>query len=426
VIRSLLGSAAVAAALVLAATSATAAPAQESGNSTAGEGDDRALQLRHQILVMIKEPPGHVSPNSSYGGSYGDSSGNAARRRLARGIAKRHGLELVDGWPMPSLGIDCFVMRVPDHRSVDDAIAQVSNDPMVAWSQPMQTYRAMAAPQLPNDPLFRMEPAARGWRLADLYRVSTGRGISIAVIDSRVQRDHPDLLGQVSIEQDFVGDRSRGAEDHGTAVAGVIAARRDNGIGISGIAPDARLMALRACWQTGGAGSAAPTFCSSLTIARALQFAIDHHARIINLSLAGPTDLLLGKLIDIAIAHDIIVVAAYDAQLARGGFPASKAGVIAVARDDLQVRPGGVYGAPGRDVPTTRPGGKWALVNGTSFAVAHVSGLVALMRERGRAVPGALVRLPDGDIDACASLLHTSTTCNCNCALDGRVAARSP
>jgi subtilisin family serine protease len=205
----------------------------------------------------------------------------------------------------------------------------------------------------------------------------------------------------------------------------VIAARRDNGIGIAGIAPDARLMALRACWQAGGAGSPAPTLCSSLTIARALQFAIEHRARIINLSLAGPGDLLLGKLIDLALAHDITVVAAYDAQLAGGGFPASKAGVIAVTQDDLQTSPGGVYGAPGRDVPTTRPGGKWALVNGTSFAVAHVSGLVALMRGRGEAVPRALVQLPDGAIDACASLLRTSPSCNCNCALAAHLAATS-
>jgi subtilisin family serine protease len=405
----------VVAAAALCAGLPAGAPAEETPPPAVGE-----TQLGRQILVMIKAPPGHLRPNSTYGGDYGDTAGNAARRRLARGIAKRYGLALVDGWPMPSLGVDCFAMRVPEGQPLDKVIAEVSRDPMVAWSQPMQTYRAMAAPSpLPNDPLFAIEPAARAWRLADLYRISTGRGVSIAIIDSRVQRDHPDLAGQVIDAQDFVGDGSRAAEAHGTAVAGVIAARRDNGIGIAGIAPDARLLALRACWQTGASG---PTLCSSLTIARALQFALDHHARIINLSLSGPGDLLVGKLIDLALARGTTVVAAYDPGRANGGFPASHAGVVAVAQDHLQTRAARVYAAPGRDVPTTEPGGKWTLVNGTSFAAAHVSGLLALMRQRGETAPDALVRLPSGDIDACASLLRTSASCNCNCALGRHLA----
>ncbi len=350
----------LAAALALGAATVTLAHAQDTAATPAVDEGGREAQLRTQILVMIKALPAHFRPGSSYGGAYGDAEGTAARRRVAREIARRNGLALMDGWPMPSLGVDCFVMRVPEHQSIDDAIAQVARDPMVAWSQPMQTYRAMAGRAIaepgpvPNDPLFRMEPAAAGWHLADLYRVSTGRGVSIAIVDSRVQRDHPDLAGQVVEAQDFVGDRSLAAEDHGTAVAGVIAARRDNGIGIAGVAPDARLMALRACWQT----ASGPTLCSSLSIARALQFAIDHGARVINLSLAGPGDSLLGKLIDLAFTRGTTVVAAYDPHLPGGGFPASQPGVIAVAQDDLLSRPNGVYGAPGRDIPTTEPGGK--------------------------------------------------------------------
>jgi subtilisin family serine protease len=197
-------------------------------------------------------------------------------------------------------------------------------------------------------------------------------------------------------------------------------------VGIAGIAPDARLMALRACWQTSASPRPQRTLCSSLTIARALQFAIEHHAQIINLSLSGPTDPLLGKLIDLALAHAITVVAAYDSTLANGGFPASRPGVVAVAQDNLQSKPVGVYGAPGRDVPTTEPGGKWTLVNGTSFAVAHVSGLFALMRERGRSARDSLVRQPSGNIDACASLLRSTANCNCDCALERRMASSTP
>jgi subtilisin family serine protease len=414
----------MAAALALGACASVPALADEPAPERAPPPDKQidTVPTVRQILVMIKAPPSHYRPNSTYGGAYGDTAASAVRQRIAQGIAHRNGLKLVDGWPMPSLGVDCFVMTVPDRETVADALLSVSRDQQVAWSQPMQTYQAMSAADLPNDPLFRVEPAAAGWRLAELNRVATGRGISIAVVDSRVQRDHPDLKGQVFDSEDFVGDGTRGAEDHGTAVAGVIAAKRNNGLGISGIAPDARLMALRACWQTSSMRAAGPTLCSTLTIARALQFAIEHHARIINLSLSGPDDLLLAKLIDLALAHDIIVVAAFDARSAEGGFPASRHGVIAVAQDDLLSMPTGVYGAPGRDIPTTEPGGKWTLVNGTSFAVAHVSGLFALMRQHGSGGRSKLVRLPSGDIDACASLLRTSANCNCNCALAHRVA----
>lgn len=380
-----------------------------------------AVPADRQILVMIKMAPAHYRPNSAYGGSYGDGAAMASRRRLARDIARRNGLELIDGWPMPLLSVDCFVMRVPEGQSVDGLVARLSSEPNVAWSQPMQTFQAMSGAPVPNDPLFRVEPAAITWNLAELYRVATGKGVSIAVVDSKVDDAHPDLAGQIVAEQDFVTDQSQSAEGHGTGVAGVIAARLDNGIGIAGIAPNARIMALRACWQ---ASTTPSTLCSSLTLARALQYAIDHNAKIINLSLSGPSDPLLQKLIELALIKKTTIVTAFDVRRPQGGFPASLPGVVAVSDERLQKLPPTVYGAPGSDVPTTQPGGKWTLVSGTSFAVAHVSGLMALIRERQLARRAALVRLPNGQIDACASLLVTTAGCNCLCAID-RVVARA-
>jgi subtilisin family serine protease len=176
-------------------------------------------------------------------------------------------------------------------------------------------------------------------------------------------------------------------------------------------------MALRACWQTSGKGSNGATLCESLGLARALQYAIEHNAKVINLSLSGPPGPLLTKLISIALARNMTVVAAFDPSLPKGGFPASMPGVIAVGDQALQNMPGNVYGAPGRDIPTTQPGGKWYLVNGTSYSVAHVSGLIALVRERraGRVAP--LVRRASGAIDACATLLRTTAECDCDCRL---------
>src|SRR5206468_548036 len=83
-----------------------------------------------------------------------------------------------------------------------------------------------------------------------------------------------------------VDAREAVAELHGTAVAGIIGARADNSVGIVGVAPEAGLMALRACWQAPPDESAA--VCSSFTLAKALQFAIDNNAKVINLSLGGP------------------------------------------------------------------------------------------------------------------------------------------
>ena len=371
-----------------------------------------------QILVLLRTPPAHFRPNANYGGAYDDGLGQAARRRVAALLARAHGLRLVTDWPMPLLGLDCFVMAAPAGRSAEAEATMLSRDPGVAWSEPMHVYSGRSAPAAPNDPLFRAQPAAAEWRLADLHQMSTGRNVLVAVIDSQIERNHPDLTGQVQVAQSFVPGRVVAGEDHGTGVAGIIAARANNGVGIAGVAPDARLMALRACWQTGPAPAA--TLCDSLTLAKALEFAIDHRAQVINLSLGGPSDMLLGRLIDVALERGVTVVAAYDRTLPGGGFPACHAGVVAVVDAPMEGEMAGVYTAPGRDVPTTQPGGRWSLVSGSSFAAAHVSGLMALMRQRGEKGNLAPVlvtaRASGGAIDACASLVRALGSCDCACA----------
>jgi subtilisin family serine protease len=213
----------------------------------------------------------------------------------------------------------------------------------------------------------------------------------------------------VVVDKNFVGGPAVDAEAHGTHVAGIIGAKAGNGIGIAGVAPGAKLMALRACHEVNGGQQ---TLCQSLALAKALEFAIENRANVINLSLSGPSDLLLSKLLDVAIGHQITVVAAFDQHLPGGGFPASLRGVIPVADEALQTMPDGVYGAPGRDLPTTQPGGGWSLVNGTSYAVAQVSGLAALADERGRRPFAAkLVRASDGKVQACATLFGSASGC---------------
>jgi subtilisin family serine protease len=365
----------------------------------------------HQVLLLLRMPPNHFRPEAAYSGGYGDGAAHAARRRVAAALAREHGLTLITDWPMPLLGVDCYAMAVPADQTPELVAQALSHDPRVAWAQASHVYRTRGH----NDPLYSTQPAAQAWHLTELHAVATGRDVRVAIIDSGVDDNHPDLAGQIARKQNFVDGRRDAPERHGTAVAGIIAARADNGIGIVGVAPNVRLFALRACWEE----TEQATLCTSLTLAMALHDAIEHSADVINLSLSGPSDRLLVKLIDTALARHITVVGALDGDLPDGGFPASHAGVIAVADAADPSAAGRALLAPGRDVPTTLPGGRWNLVSGSSYAAAHVTGLFALLRERLplRADPpsaSSVVSLTNGEIDACATLARVAGDAACD------------
>ncbi len=376
-----------------------------------------------QILVLLHMPPPHFRADRDYAGAYGDAASRSALRRTAAQIARAHGLALVSDWPMPLLGVDCYVMALPPGLTHEAVAQALSADARVAWTQPMNRFRAQGQ-ATHDDPLYTAQPAAEAWHLAELHQLATGRDVSIAVIDSGVDAHHPDLQDRLGWNENFVDRRNTPPEAHGTGVAGIIGARADNRLGIAGIAPQARLMALRACWQQ----AEADTRCNSLTLAQALQFAVLHQAQVINLSLTGPPDRLLDRLLDAALQRGITVISAADRAQPDGGFPASHAGVIAVVDDGPGPMPPQALQAPGRDVPTTLPGGRWSLVSGASYAAAHVAGLFALMRELQQAPPATamLVRAAAGGIDACATLARLRGPCACACSAAGTTAALLP
>jgi subtilisin family serine protease len=363
-----------------------------------------------QLLVMLQLPKAHFRPDGAYAGAYGTAVGRHARQRLAQELARAHGLELRSDWPMPLVGVDCFVLRLPpgDARSPAELAERVAQDPRVAWAQPVQLYQAQSAEQ---EPLYPAQPVAQRWKLAELHRLSTGRGVKVAVIDSGVEARHPDLDGQLAAVENFVDAQPTPAERHGTAVAGIIAARADNRQGIAGVAPGVRLLGLRACWQAADER----TLCNSLSLAKALHAAVLDGAHIINLSLGGPPDRLLSALLDQAQARGIAVVAAQPQR--PDAFPAGHPGVLVVG--GAPPAPSGGVVAPGRDIPTTAPGGGWSLVTGSSFAAAHASGLLALLRERDRqawrgGVARTLVTALGGQIDSCATLVrHLGARASC-------------
>jgi hypothetical protein len=394
--------------LVFALTCASLAYAQNFHVSDPG-----ASELGRRFLVMVRMAPRHFRPGATYGGSYGDGENRSARWRTAHRVARAHGASIVDEWPMPLLGVDCFMMAVPPNQSLEAVEERISRDPAVAWIEPVHIYRGRGEGSAYNDPLYRVQPAAGEWHLAELHRISTGRNVRVAIIDSMIDKAQPDLTGQFETIRNFVTGRSSDPEDHGTGVAGIIAARPNNGVGIVGVAPQARLMGLRACWQERGNG--AMTLCDNLSLAKALEFAIEHGANIINMSLSGPADRLLSRLLDGAFTRNIVIVAAYNRDEPDGGFPASYKGVVAVIEEAPDPFIPGVVGAPGIDVPTTEPRGRWSFVNGSSYAAAHVSGLFALLLERtALAHPGSALFLTgfSNDIDACATLLQKPQPCS--------------
>jgi subtilisin family serine protease len=406
------------AALLFAACPGVTAAAQETQPAAAiAPPVQGAEQPDRRILVMLHLPAEHYRPASDYGaaGGYGDAAAAQARKRLAARLARENGLQLVDNWPMPLLGIDCVVMIVPDGRSPASVAEHMSHLASVDWSQPMNEFETQSGISAPNDRLFPAQPAAVEWRLAALHRMATGQGVRVAVNDSQVDAAHPDLRGRLIANRDFVGGRVPAAETHGTGVAGIIGARADNVVGIAGIAPGAELMGLRACWQKPGA---AGTVCDTLSLARAITYAVEHRAEVINLSLTGPRDLLITRLVQAGLQRGAAVVAAVDPRT-NEGFPASIPGVIAVAQEGFAAGLPGVYNAPGRDVPTTEPGGRWYLVSGNSYAAAHVSGLLALMRQyqSGKPVSRQLVSSRNGGglIDACRTLARAAGQAERSC-----------
>ncbi|HTQ00484.1 MAG TPA: S8 family serine peptidase, partial [Casimicrobiaceae bacterium] len=344
------------------------------GTCAAQEGQSTPASPGRQVLVMLHAASPHFRPDAAYGGAYDAAVGRAAQLRVAQRLAGEYELTIVSSWPMPALGVDCFVMEAHGGASLEQAVARLAADPRVESAQSMNVFSVLAH----GDPLYRLQPSARLWDLEDVHKMATGKHVRVAIVDTGVETDHPDLVGRVALASNLVDGRVDVAELHGTAVAGIIGARADDGVGIAGIAPDSTLFALRACWQEGPGVAAV---CTTFTLAKALQLALDERVDVINLSVGGPRDRLLERLIDVASSRGVIVVSAADWTAGKMSFPASHRGVLAVAEVEGQDASFTALFAPGRDIPAPVPGKQWGFVSGSSFAAAHVTGLVALLRE---------------------------------------------
>jgi subtilisin family serine protease len=304
-------------------------------------------------------------------------------------VSHRHGLRPILAWPMESIGEECVVFALRDAGRRDEALRALAAHPSVSLAAPVSRFHTLAAEATWNDPYAGLQPGLAELGVAAAQRWATGRGVKVAIVDTGVDLRHPDLAGRVAEARDFVarGDDSFTSDAHGTAMAGIIAAGTNNGLGIAGVAPGADLMALKACWPD--PPRARTSACDTYTLARALDFALRAQARVVNLSLAGPEDPLLAKLLGRAEELGIVVVAAQD-ESGRDPFPASLPTVLGVrsaagaspsAGGELAGAPGSVE-APGVDVLSTGPGGSYDFFTGSSLAAAHAAGIAALVLER--------------------------------------------
>ncbi len=400
----------------------------------------RADAGRYIVVTLRNEPgaqaqhPGSTPRGYDAAGHYGVT---ATARMQTRALEREFGLHEISAWPIATLHVHCIMFQLPQATTRAAMIAQLATDRRVESVQPLNVFTTESTPeglgaaadvapvQMPyNDPYAKLQVSLRELAVVAAQRRSRGTGVRIAVIDTGVDFDHPDLKGRVIARRNFVDtDDVRFQRDmHGTEVSGVIAAVADNGIGIVGIAPESRIIALKACWQ---AAASAAAMCNSFTLAQALEAAIAAHAAIVNMSLAGPADPLLRRLVEHGALQGMIFVAAAGRAGSGNNFPADLEGVLAVdAAEDSAGNPRHLL-APGHDVLTLVPGGHYDFASGSSLAAAEVSGIVALMlSERphltATEIRTALLRSsrrvdsPAGEIlavDACAALSAQRDEC---------------
>lgn len=253
------------------------------------------------------------------------------------------------------------------------------------------------------------------------WKVSTGSGVIVAVLDSGVDAGHPDLAGQVLPGVDLVdgGDGRVDPVGHGTTVAGLIAGRADDNTGVAGIAPGAKILPVRVLDKLN-------KYDDPAVIAAGVRWAVDHGATVLNLSLGGAlrSD-AIAEALRYAAARDVVVVActgnvATDPSIREVWYPAREPGVVAVAGlsggAPPSVRPvtspsaaggrgGGADGlwsgsltgpetvltAPADNLTGARPGGGYWQVQGTSFAAPLVAAAASLVRSKYPAMSAANV-----------------------------------
>lgn len=309
----------------------------------------------------------------------------AAARRSADEVRDEYALLEVDHWPIRSLSIYCFVYRIPSGEDREALIDRLKSDARIESVQALQEFETGTSAGVNyNDTYANLQHALRILDVSAAHRISRGQGVRVAIIDSDADSQHEDLKGRLSKIEVFANGKTGTEAEHGTAVASVIGANANNAKGIVGIAPEARLELFVSCWSDEATDKA---ICDSFTLAKALDALLEEPPDILNMSLTGPFDPLLARLLDEVQDAGVVMVAARPTVVSDGNhFPASLETVISVGKSEQRPQGSGgssqqsqdIY-APGQQIMVAVPNNSYDFRSGSSLAAAHVSGAVALL-----------------------------------------------
>lgn len=308
------------------------------------------------------------------------------------GITRRHRLTRVQSQNFALTNSTFFRWRITDGRSVDTVVRELMASGDVRSAQRNNIFKLQ---QQPTSSVSEGDPAQYAlakMRLPEAHALSVGTDVTVAVIDSGVDVTHPELAGVIAGTFDALNSEE-GPHPHGTGIAGVIAAHGR----LMGTAPSARLLAIRAF---GAKSSGAES--TSFILLKSLNYAVANGAQVVNMSFAGPHDAVVQHALAAAAAKGVVLVAAAGNAGPKSPplYPAADPNVIAVSATDQSDRlfaqsNRGSYvaiAAPGVDILSPAPDGKYQMASGTSLSSAFVSGLVALLIARNPDISAADIR----------------------------------
>jgi subtilisin family serine protease len=296
------------------------------------------------------------------------------------GLLNRFRLTRLETRRIPLLNTTFYRVRILDGSSVPAKIRALEGDGSVR-AQPSYLFTTVqdtaSAPGVAEGGDSTQYAIAK-LRLGEAHGLARGDKVLVAVVDSGIDVDHPELAGVIEKSFDALNS-SEGPHSHGTSIAGIIAGHAR----LIGTAPAVHILAARAFSSTQG---------STMSIIASIDWATAQGARVINMSFAGPSDPALGRTLAAAHQKGVVLVAASGNAGPKSPplWPAADPNVIAVTATDyddhlfaMANRGNHVaIAAPGVDILIAQPGATYKMESGTSFSAAFVSGVAALVLER--------------------------------------------
>lgn len=295
-------------------------------------------------------------------------------------LLRRHRLTQLEAIDLRSSNTSIRRLRINDRRPVTAVVRALAAEGLVAQPNIIAGLQEMGTTPVSMSDLEQY--ALARMRMSEAHTLASGHRVLIAVIDGGVDTRHPELAGMILDTFDAIGHGDR-VHPHGTSIVGAIAARAR----LRGTAPGAHILVARAF------GTQRSSMDGTTTdILKAIEWAMQRGARVINMSFAGGRDPAVERRLDLARSRGIILVAAAGnaGPSSPPLYPAANPAVIAVTATDEDDRlyRSAVRGnhiaiaAPGVNLMLPALGGDYRVASGTSFSAAEITGVIALMLER--------------------------------------------